>query len=1041
MTSDILMPMGFLLCILVGMLVFSQTGSVRIPSTHETSLRLYATTFAVVGLCFASAHVSVLLVLTCFWVKCSVIAVLCAFLCLCPLVFFLVGCTILYRRRVLRIIGECLDDISLSSTQTDILQFADRLHSEMCISTPVKVLFHPSEHMSPVAVGKIRNASYLILPQNIQDLLLQACNRDANLAQGMLRLVLAHEMSHIRNRDVFFLPVLFSAQGPVFYAFLAFLPVFLPVLLLHPDENLRLILSPTVRFALVGVPFLKWVLGSTMRERERLADATATLFTAPDTVARLTAAPVGPVETPSYLERFVFFLRSQSSFSLSFLGFEIPRIRRSGLPRILTKIRGETLRGFRQRAQERLSLLESKGIIAWSGLTPSPMSAVITGLLGAFLLAIIFLTIQCAFIQSLILNHKPGGANILDGYLRGMEVWNATKNKNLPLVLFHYSTTLSISLVMAFLLLLPLRERVNRLQNVGLQDVFRLSALSGLAILTFSLAFGVFKESTRPSYPFLFRGIDLSGAPVALCAIPVMLLLATSMTLRRFFALPRYKRLAQESLVGLGWCGACVGAAIVLLQGLPLWGRILLGFNAILLASSLGHLQVFRPFFFYHEYWDERLVCFRWFGRQRLIPCAFPAKQSRLPKVLCGPNAFFFATFFLPALLLVMAAYPLLHQLDTYYVEHYESLKTLHKTLTAEAFDRIRENKLKFALEYFPLSIVNYNFQSERLLPSIAVGAVMLAILLVVSLLITAVIGVRGAQKHDGRLLNLLRVQELNELLDLSAISISITAPLSKELTAIRPKRKPFLAGLGGVPLMRQTCEAITCAWSQGLRLATMEGILRWISQCQCPGGGFAAAPGLEADLLHTRYGLPVLRRCDIVPEPPRESNHCAWLMDSLRSLLSRQHFLTESYRLEYLRLWVESACLVFDVKNIAQEQQQLIHDVSVLYWRVSTKSCRDTRNVLRILDCLGTLDDEFRSEIHSFWLPKHEVLLSTLQPLSDLANTVDLVWVLRLLYPCNYHQRESIVQLKDNIVKSHGRKSTLVSEVSARIQGWKGKK
>jgi hypothetical protein len=258
---------------------------------------------------------------------------------------------------------------------------------------------------------------------------------------------------------------------------------------------------------------------------------------------------------------------------------------------------------------------------------------------------------------------------------------------------------------------------------------------------------------------------------------------------------------------------------------------------------------------------------------------------------------------------------------------------------------------------------------------------------------------------------------EIRQLLALSHLNDPFRASLKEFIESSITTKMPYLSSMENLPLMSKTC--FTLEWLDG-DSDKDRVMIEWILRCESPSGGFGAAPGLTADINHTCRALHALKVQGISPKYPQEV-HKKWIICSLFQLLHGQELKDVTDWLEQTRLAVEALSNL--PKGKMQENlKKMIAQKSIRMWKNSSQSIQNTRNFLQILDYIETQDHSIHSFVRNDWLPAHENSLPLMKPDTGLPHIIDLLWILRLLFPGVYQYRQSVSQAIDNLSKVYYR-------------------
>ena len=195
--------------------------------------------------------------------------------------------------------------------------------------------------------------------------------------------------------------------------------------------------------------------------------------------------------------------------------------------------------------------------------------------------------------------------------------------------------------------------------------------------------------------------------------------------------------------------------------------------------------------------------------------------------------------------------------------------------------------------------------------------------------------------------------------------------------------------------------------------------MIDWVYECEKPDGGFGVSPEAPADALHTTSALLMLRA---VGRRPRYAPtiHERWIRRSMRRCLRPPGPLPEAARLDAMSQLLRAHGSLPEQIPLPTRLPKLIAEESIGWWRRTRRTTRDTRHLVQIIQHFDTHDPNVYDEVLHTWLPGQERSLPSLKPAAALPEARDLVWILRLLFPDSYRERDTVVQLRDNLIKDY---------------------
>ena len=182
----------------VAMLLLVFGGRSRLPPTSETSVRLAVLALMLGCVCLVTAGAAWLIISSMWVAGPRPLPLIFAIALLLP-VFASAG---VYFAYAIHVTAFGHRDSTDPSRHIGILRLVARLCAEMGIDHKVTVRFSAEPDESPHVLGLSRRWSVLILPSDIFPLASEACAGRRKLAVSLIRLVVAHELAHVRNGDV-----------------------------------------------------------------------------------------------------------------------------------------------------------------------------------------------------------------------------------------------------------------------------------------------------------------------------------------------------------------------------------------------------------------------------------------------------------------------------------------------------------------------------------------------------------------------------------------------------------------------------------------------------------------------------------------------------------------------------------------------------------------------------------------------------------------------------------------------------------------------
>ncbi len=296
---------------------FVLVGPPRIPSTYETSVCLY-TLFAGYLAFSATALFLSMSVLKACSINSNLAGYFLGIVLMTPIIGLLLAIFLLLRQ--VKSIRSTAKFLHNKEENRHLEAVVHEVSDDLGIKRPVETFFTPTCH-GPNVIGTNPSNAILVFPSTISHQISMACQHDSDQSQALSRLVIAHELSHIRNGDIRFLPLLHAVQNYLPTCLALIITAYLITLGSEGASQITELVTPSLRFFLIGglllVILMKWA----MQQRERLADATAVLAVKENDLSQLLQPDA---HNTSILERLLFSFRTSSIFPKAMLGFRLP---------------------------------------------------------------------------------------------------------------------------------------------------------------------------------------------------------------------------------------------------------------------------------------------------------------------------------------------------------------------------------------------------------------------------------------------------------------------------------------------------------------------------------------------------------------------------------------------------------------------------------------------------------------------------------------------------------------------------------------------
>lgn len=984
-----------------GAFAFALLGQRRVPETHLSNLLLFALLVGTWALCLTTARMGWLLLAHGWdhWAVLAVVVVLfspCACLCYCQL------STWWWTRKIRPGFPE-----GLAASQT--LRIFTQLVQEMGLQTSGAVVVGPH---TPCVLGVSRRSFAVVLPHDLDARALRACGGDRQLASSLIRLVLTHELAHVRNGDILFLPLLTAAQGSLRWSLLAMLGCFALIRLFANDSSVVMVATRLASLVMFGGLALSVLLALARRERERLADATASLFVDPEAIGQLTTASRDGSAPQPPLEKFLAGLKVRVALQKRVFGFGADDGEANRTSHWWRNAFGERnpvaqlKRGWKSRMR---SLALKKDAIAGSPAGPL-FAAGAAGILAGLIYGAFAHWVAMDFYDHLLRHRGSPADPVAAGFLRSYAGWTHLQKDSLGWQTARTLVPLIAGMLLAGTVLLPWRDVVRR---VRLPRQLPSRASMACLVLACGTAGIVFDWVSTGRDPFpQFPGLRVLSIWLWFWSIAAAFFFAVFLFLRT--RAWRRGTIKVEACFVLSLAGSGAVGCWWLLAELSDYGRVMWTMALILACSVAMATGRFRRFLAQKDDRDESIRIIRVLGWKRLFCNRWGGELRLTRQYVPWLAAFSLVIFSTPGLLLSL---PLKHSLlnmdsTRYEVARLNSLKLAR--LVEEGPDRIQANRAAYAREFFPALLERRVFDAATPRPSTWLGMIALAVACLLSL---GAIGVRALLFPESVKRVLLRCGALADLFRLI------------ELPAVRRRFRPLLESALNQHLLEmktevvewrllQTCRTVECAAQLGCaenaRVKLLEGVLA----CELNDGGFG--PDSQPSLQHTFAALRVAKQLGVDPRCDfRVHEH--WLRRELLEIWKRRFVVPPADWLEAAGLAMQGLSQIGGaVERLARQKRfgKEVIKAAFRYWHASLQLALDAKWYAAILLTWHHVSETQRLELEGGWLPAWEAQLALLHPETELKEIADSVTVLATLDPSGYRLRASVLQIQDNLEK-----------------------
>lgn len=418
-------------CVILLLGIFAAWVTVRLKHLpgDETSIFIILVIATLVGISLGSAHGALVILYSSFALPSQRAAAIYACLFFVPVLAF--GFAFLGgRTRYRRLLSLATTDVEQIPEGRFIHNTTQDLCKQMKVTSRVNLLCLKAPGFSPVAFAVSKSQSVVLLPRNLWDLARLACAGDRSLMQHLVRLVLAHEIAHVVNGDVRYVPFLALASALLSSCFLVI--AVLCWLISHVSINeTTAILQPRLMSVLIsGFVFLALLIRFIIAKRERMADRTAREYLPPQWIERLTGERSDTVQEPCPLESFVVLVRPINPCSRSVMGFALCTPTDKLLNWVGRHIGWDSVAAFRDRLRSRIHSLRLSATHKDMEHSSRVWNMIATAVFGVFLFVIFEAVTLQDFEFFWLKQHPRAQQHLQTSFLHAIDGWSQLQKQD-----------------------------------------------------------------------------------------------------------------------------------------------------------------------------------------------------------------------------------------------------------------------------------------------------------------------------------------------------------------------------------------------------------------------------------------------------------------------------------------------------------------------------------------------------------------------------------------------------------------------------------
>jgi hypothetical protein len=959
-------------------------GPPRVPPTYESSVCLYALLFGCLASCGLAAYVGWVILKTTSNRGPSYIDYLLAASFWTPLL----GLFLAYLRP--QSWHSFKETLSFSSegdnNGSTIRNVVEDVSKALGLNQTIPTIYPPN-CFNPQVIGTRPDNAVLVLPPTLATQTLNACKGDRILTQALLRVVVAHELSHVRNGDIRFLPLLLALRRylPICFGIILAM-VILAKLIAGDTLGLRMAI-PSLRLFIFSAFLLGLLTKLALTQRERLADATAVLVVQEEDLRKILLKREGGY---SPWERLLFSFRCSSSFADAVLGLRMAQP--AGLwgtrwrSYFFRQKTSTSLEAIRRSDNTRLNELIDKMVSFPLDNRPSWASLIALSAIAGIILAGFSYFLLLDFMMFSQAYQVLPDVSLTSGFRQAHHDWLLVQKQNLWWVGSRQLLPVLLSCLLVGGALLPLRDLPHGFGFISSKHQFQ-AVIYILAALFFTALFYLFLAPSRLSEFPSFPALTVSPLQFLAWLLVVSGVFLATLFMRLGTPAGQIPWLLAETVFGLVFVGFGFLSCFAIYSDLALESRFICAFGLVALSTAMSQIRWFNHIAAQRNYSRESMRWIRVGGITRMF-------SNRTGGIFRFPGnyCFWFCAYSLVVYLLVPCSIALVSQ--SWLV----------------GMDTLGPKFLKGATLF-----------DRPILPTTWLGMALVFSVFIFSIFRASSESLGGRFVPDRLLEKAGPMATLLHRLELNDIRHPFSTAFLSAIKTARHRSHQYVCQIIDLPLLHRTCGVIHCAFRLDLPQKTIAPMIVWLKACGNPKGGFGPAPHTSASLPHTAVTLQTLHLLKRLPQRSL-AVHKKWLEQELATLTKGAAKMVPSDWLEAMSLAVEGlqACgELFTFGPIVNSWMS--HDVFQV-WLATRRGAHDTLNLLRILECCGDASKREKEWLHNHWLTQAETRWVTLNPGTHLNELADGVEVLHRLAPETYLNRSSTVRITDNLIKAFSR-------------------
>lgn len=873
---------------------------------------------------------------------------------------------------------KSIESTGNSEEEKFIIQLVDDLNNQFSLNCSIKVIFSRTSNTSPHIVGRGFQNCYLILPFNIFELSLRACSNNKRKAKNLIRLVICHELSHIKHGDLRLLPLLTVYPALLFSIFGTYI-----FYLIFPTNDfatnaVEYICLSTLNLSLFTFIFIFFLLKFIATDIEKNADAEAILFLSKEELDEI--CNTNSSKSSSHLEEFVFLCKTTAI--LPRLSFSL--YKQNYLMSLLTHLRitpkKSPIKKFRDSIKLRTTDIKSKSLFVRSLSDFNLFFKFFgVGVLGKLSTSNISIIVQLNYLNHVCETDRKGAKVFFPNFLEQIDTWSSTQESAFLFQLFRGTAPVIFALLMVFLTHFSIRKfYLYKIDTVFRFPYFPLRSFFTF-LITYSLTGTFINDLIEPKFikfPALFGDTYIFW----LVYLPCTLLFPIFVKIRVRYIQKIFNSELPYLLSKIGLISVMFSAQLLFNCQLNIVSGFLCILVSILFWDVLFSLIPHKIYI--HEYLNyEKTYYLSLFSKQWIYSFIDTSNKFNFKHlgqfVLTPPNIIF-------SILTYEGFHSFLSHIDI--------------QLSDPAEELIKE------------PLINNNILSPSTFISVALFLIFIT-------RISIYYGKSFSLKKSIQS-NFQTISSLAHLIELKIIksnSTKLNRVFNDFKNEIISFKSYFTTNNSFSPEMASMCRFLEISNLLNFKSDQTSKIKEWLLKCANSNGGFAPFQNADSRLINSYRALRLFSNDPLLPD---KDLHKEWLIDQLKMVCSIKRISNIEEWLRQTSLIVKSLNLLsFDFKTIKAEEN-IIYQICLKNWRTIQRSIKAEKYFYEIFSIsMKTIDqsliDKSLTNLDQYFY--HSVLIN--DPLVEIELYLDSLKLFYLLSPKSHSNYASFQKLKEHLI------------------------